>query len=195
MLGDATTQHWTSRRCASLERVARSDDGQQHALRAAEQSRRLFERGQIGGRMGLELAALLIAGLFVASGLGHIHEHAGFVATLRAYRLMPAAVAPWAAAAVIVVEIGAASLIVVAGTVAQAGLVMLAGIAAVGAILITFDLVVGNRSHACGCLGGGHGSLSWWLPLRSAVIAACAAAVAMLGPSSATLAPVVAAFL
>jgi len=145
--------------------------------------------------MGVELAALLIAGLFVASGLGHIRDYAGFAATLSAYRLVPTAAARWTAAAVIAVELGAAGLIVAMGPVAQAGLATLAGIAAVGAILITFDLVTGNRAHACGCLSGAHGSLSWWLPLRSAVVAACAVLVAVLGPSSGALAPVAAVFL
>lgn len=145
--------------------------------------------------MGVELAALLIAGLFVASGLGHIRDYAGFASTLSAYRLVPIAAGRWTAAAVIAVEVGAAGLVVATGPVAQAGLVMLGGLAAAGAILITFDFLTGNRSHGCGCLGDAHGSLSGWKAFRSAVVAACAVSLAVLGPSSGALRPVAGALL
>lgn len=84
-------------------------------------------------------------------------------------------------------QIGAAPLVLVSGPVARAGLVTLAGVAAVGGTLIAFDLATGNRSHGCGCLGGGHGALSWWLPLRSAAVAGCAVALAAVVPSASAL--------
>lgn len=145
--------------------------------------------------MGVEVAALLIAGLFVASGFGHIRERAGFVATLRAYRLLPTALAPWIAVLVIVVELGASLLVVATPSAARIGLLTFTGIAVAGAILIAFDLTRGNRWHGCGCLGAGTGSLSWWLVLRGAVIAVGTASVAALLPDSSTTPKTYAVFL
>jgi uncharacterized membrane protein len=136
--------------------------------------------------MGVELAALLVAALFLSSGLEHIRSRARFAATLSAYRLMPTRLAWVTATGVIAIEFGGGCLVLAGGPSARVGLLLLAGVAAAGGALITFDLTRGDRSHGCGCFGSDQETLSWWLPIRSGLIALGAAGLAAALPSGST---------
>jgi hypothetical protein len=140
--------------------------------------------------MSLELAALLIAALFLSSGMEHAKGRARFATALSAYRLIPGTFAWLAATSVIGIELVGAGLVVAGGQPARIGLLFLAGIALGGSALMAFDLAAGHRSHGCGCFSVDADTLSWPLQARSGVIGFAAVGVSAALPSE-TVTPLV----
>ena len=114
---------------------------------------------------------LALAALFGAAAAHKIRDPAGFAATLRAYRLVPEAVSPTAAALVTAAEILATIALVSPGVDPFGALLALALLSAYsGAIAV--NLARGRREIDCGCLGPGRGrGLSPWLLARNALVA------------------------
>jgi hypothetical protein len=132
--------------------------------------------------MDAELAQLTVAGLFLATGLGHATRPGSLVSALSAYRLISRRIAPIAAAAVVALELAVPIVLVLLGPEARALLLLLAAVAAFGAALMAIDLATGNRSHGCGCFGDLGGTMTWSMPFRSGIVAVSATWVAIVAP-------------
>jgi hypothetical protein len=112
--------------------------------------------------------------LFGVAAYHKLREPAVFVATLRDYRIVPAAWVAVLAALVVVAEVAlTASLLVPAVVpVAAAGCV---GLLAVYSGAIALNLLRGRRHIDCGCLGPAHRQpLAPWLLARNAVVGVAA---------------------
>ena len=136
-----------------------------------------------------DLLLLALAALFLATAASKVFGHKQFLSTVRAYRGVPGDVAPIVATVVIVGEFAGALLAIGPEPWGRTGLLLLAAIAGCGAVLATVDILVGNTQHPCGCFGSDStGRLQWWHPLRSALVAFAAAALAVLvAPTASTL--------
>lgn len=127
-------------------------------------------------------SALLLglAALFLATGASKALRWRPFLAAVASYRLVPRSFASGAVALAICGEIAGAVLSVGPEPFGRVGLVVMAAIAAGGALLAGFDLLAGNTNHPCGCFAGEASSrLEWWHPLRSAAVATLAGVLAV----------------
>ncbi len=118
---------------------------------------------------------IAIAAMFAAAAVHKLRDLASFTATVRNYRIGPAALSPLAAIALPKLELLIAVLLLVRPSTAFAPIGALALLALYsGAIAI--NLARGRRDIDCGCLGPGHRQpLSEWLLVRNATLAAAAA--------------------
>jgi uncharacterized membrane protein YphA (DoxX/SURF4 family) len=127
-------------------------------------------------RVLLLASRLVLAAIFLYAAASKIPDMAAFATDVANYRLLPAALVPWAAAAVVGIEV-------------VTGLALLLGVYVRGAALVAASLLVvfiAGLAQAllrgidlrCGCFGGEEAA-SWWTVLRD---------VAMLAPACAVLA-------
>jgi putative oxidoreductase len=122
---------------------------------------------------------LVLGAIFLYAAATKVPDMAAFAKDVANYRLVPPALVPWAAAAVVGVEI-VAGLALVLGVGARAAALV------AGALLLVF---VGGLSQAllrgidlrCGCFGGEE-SATWGTVLRDLVMLVPAVAVVWLGP-------------
>ena len=128
------------------------------------------------------ILALALALLLGAAAAHKLTDPARFRSVLAGYRLLPEALVPLAAAAVIGVEVLAAGLLVVPSQRAR-GAALAAGLLVVYALALGLNLLRGRTRIDCGCLGFGRTErISWAMVVRNFAFAALAL-VALL-PSS-----------
>ncbi|GAA4500899.1 MauE/DoxX family redox-associated membrane protein [Gluconacetobacter tumulicola] len=139
----------------------------------------------------LPLAGTLLAGgigtLLFAAGLAKLRDHDGFLTTLAAYRLVPAALLESTAWAL-------------AGAETAVGVTLLAGLApltaslgaallfAMFALAMAINLLRGRTDLSCGCLPGmASARLSWAAVARSALLAPASLLPALTGQPASLL--------
>jgi putative oxidoreductase len=130
-------------------------------------------------RILLLMCRLVLGAIFLYAAASKLPDMAAFAKDVANYRLVPAALVPWAAAIVVGVEI-ATGLALVVGVGARAA-------ALVAAAMLT--LFIAGLSQAllrgidlrCGCFGGEE-SATWGTVARDVAMLAPAVAVAWLGP-------------
>lgn len=127
------------------------------------------------------LAAAALAVLFLAAATGKVRDLAGFRAVLADYRLLPPALVPVGAPAIVVAEAALALALCVPSSwpVSAACALGLLGAYTAG---MAVNLARGRTDMDCGCLGrrqaGGHGGLagalsgrlSGWLLVRNGLV-------------------------
>ncbi|MCG8503691.1 MAG: hypothetical protein MI755_03710 [Sphingomonadales bacterium] len=124
--------------------------------------------------MGLSLG---LAALFAAGAIHKLRTPRAFFAIVRNYRLAPAA--PAAGSAVIAAETTIAVGLVIPAWRQDAALGAAALLGIYG-IAIAINIMRGRTAIDCGCGFGGQGDrLTWWLPLRNAVLALSALALTL----------------
>jgi uncharacterized membrane protein YphA (DoxX/SURF4 family) len=125
------------------------------------------------------LARFVLGALFLWASTTKVPDMAAFAESVANYRIVPPALVPAAAAAVIGVEIvaGAALLLNVW---ARASAWVLAALLAVYTVGLSSALVRGI-DLACGCFGG-NDLATWWTVLRDVVLLAMAVGVALTAP-------------
>jgi uncharacterized membrane protein YphA (DoxX/SURF4 family) len=136
-------------------------------------------------------ARILLGGLFLWASITKVPDMAAFAESVANYRIVPPALVPAAAAAVIGVEI-AAGVALVANVWARAGAWVLAGLLAVYTVGLTSAFARGI-DLACGCFGG-NAPATGWTVLRDVVLLALAVWVALTArdrPSSPSRQPAV----
>jgi hypothetical protein len=127
----------------------------------------------------LDIVGRAAIGLLLAAAAAHkLRDLDRFRATLAAYALLPAAVAPAFAAAIPCIEA-----LIAVGCVASAtrvpALLGAAALLLVYAGALATNLARGRDQLDCGCLGAaGRTRISWWLVARNFVVAAGALAAA-----------------
>lgn len=125
------------------------------------------------------LARFGLALLFASAAAHKLRAPSGFTATLRAYRVMPDALAPHAAAAAIGIELALAACLLLPLT-APFGAQAAAALLGVYSGAIALNLRRGRRDIDCGCLGSaGRQPLSEWLLARNACLLAVAGLAAL----------------
>ncbi|MFT3904771.1 MAG: MauE/DoxX family redox-associated membrane protein [Steroidobacteraceae bacterium] len=102
------------------------------------------------------IASGVLCLVFVRALLHKLEGYAEFKATLGDYRLLPAALLPGAAAAVVGAESLAALLLIIPAT-REAGAMLGALLLGVYGLGIAVNLARGRNSIDCGCGGGGQG--------------------------------------
>ncbi|MFL5264489.1 MAG: MauE/DoxX family redox-associated membrane protein [Anaeromyxobacteraceae bacterium] len=130
-------------------------------------------------RLAALACRLVLGAIFLYAAATKVPDMAAFAKDLANYRLVPAALVPWAASAVVGVEI-VAGLALVLGVGARAAALV------AGALLLLF---VGGLAQAllrgidlrCGCFGSEE-SATWGTVLRDVVMLVPAVAVVWLGP-------------
>jgi hypothetical protein len=127
------------------------------------------------------LIGLFATGLIAVVFARAIFEKAGnygvYVGALRDYRLAPPALAPLAAAMLLVAEILTLGALLF-GPTRAAGAAMAAGLLALYALAISLALAAGRTQIECGCGGDGQ-QVSWALVGRNgALVALCALVLA-----------------
>jgi putative oxidoreductase len=120
-------------------------------------------------------ARLFLGGLFLWASITKVPDMAAFAESVANYRIVPPALVPAAAAAVIGIEI-AAGLALVANVWARAAAWVLAGLLAVYTVGLTSAFARGI-DLACGCFGG-NAPATGWTVLRDVVLLALAVGVA-----------------
>ncbi|MFN8544114.1 MAG: MauE/DoxX family redox-associated membrane protein [Candidatus Binatia bacterium] len=115
-----------------------------------------------------------LALLFASAARHKLGDAAGFRAALRAYRLLPAPVAPAAAWLLLGAEATAAVALLIPGA---PGPLLAGGLLAVYTGAIAINLARGRRDIDCGCAGpAARQPLTPWLLARTAVLLAAATA-------------------
>ena len=116
--------------------------------------------------------------LFAAAALHKLRAPREFAATLADYRLLPGALVPAAAAALVGAEV-ALALALGTGRFEPEALFAAAALLALYSLAIAANLARGRREIDCGCLGpAGRQPLSAWLLARNLLlVAACLALV------------------
>lgn len=126
----------------------------------------------------VQFAALgLIAIVFARALIEKIANYAIYAATLRDYRLLPEALAPLAAAALLAAEAGALALLIWPAT-RPLGALAAIGLLAIYAGAMALALRAGRSEIECGCGGDGQ-IVSWPLVARNVALMALAALVAL----------------
>jgi len=122
----------------------------------------------------------LLGLLLVVAAAHKLADPRRFAAVVAAYRVVPAAVARVAAAAIPLVELACAALLVPGG---PAGPVLTAALLGAYAAAIGVNLRRGRRDLDCGCTGPGRRQpIGTWMVARNAVLVL--AALALLVPPS-----------
>jgi len=142
------------------------------------------ERAYPGNPLGGVLLAtgrLALGAIFLYAAVTKLPDMAAFASDVANYRVLPPALVPFAAAAVVGVE-AVAGLALVAGVGARAAALV------VSAMLLVFisglaQALVRGIDLRCGCFGGTE-SATWGTVARDAAMLLPAAAVSWLGPGS-----------
>lgn len=125
----------------------------------------------------VQLAAVGAIGIVFARAI--VEKASNFVvyaATLRDYRLIPEALAPFAAVSLFVAELATLFMLVLPETRA-AGAICAMGLLALYALAMSLALAAGREEIECGC--GGEGQIvSWALVARNAALIALCASIA-----------------
>lgn len=124
-------------------------------------------------------SSIFVGGLFTAAGLHKLRDPVRFRATLKAYRVLPAATLGVVAPSIGLVEIVAGVSAAIVGTpLRSAGLVACLLLLCAYAGLILFSIARGNRFIDCGCLGFGarRPGLTAAMALRNLAVAVMATA-------------------
>jgi len=115
-----------------------------------------------------------LALLFATAACTSCARPRAFAATLAEYRLLPAPLAPVAAALVVAAELSIVAGLIVAHRI---GLVAAAALLLVYAAAVAVNLLRGRRHIDCGCAGpAARRPISGWLVARNVVLAAAALA-------------------
>jgi uncharacterized membrane protein YphA (DoxX/SURF4 family) len=129
--------------------------------------------------LALAACRVIVGGLFLYAASTKVPDMAKFAEEVANYRLLPGALVPVTAAAVVGIEI-VAGLALVAGVHARAAAVAISGLLVVFTAGIAQALLRGI-DLTCGCFGGEEAA-SWWTVVRDLAMLAPAAAVAWWGP-------------
>jgi putative oxidoreductase len=120
--------------------------------------------GAIGCRVAL-------GALFLWAAATKLPDMSAFAQDLANYRILPGVVVPWAASAVVGVEI-VAGLALVTGFAARAAAVVVAGLLVAFVAFLAQALLRGIDLR-CGCFGGDE-TASWWTVARDLAMLAAA---------------------
>jgi putative oxidoreductase len=124
---------------------------------------------------------LVLGGLFIWAAVTKLPDMAGFAQDVANYRVVPATVVPFVAAAVVGIEL-LAGVALVSGWMARPAAIVIAALLGVFTVFIAQALLRGIDLR-CGCFGGDE-LASWWTVARDLAMLAAAIAVAR-GPSTA----------
>jgi putative oxidoreductase len=128
----------------------------------------------------LTACRIVLGALFVWAAITKLPDMAAFAQDVANYRLVPAALVPFLAAAVVGIEL-------LAGISLVAGVMERAAAAVIAALLVAFTVFLSQAllrgiDLRCGCFGGDEPA-SWWTVARDLVMLAAAFVVAR-GPSA-----------
>jgi hypothetical protein len=129
----------------------------------------------------LAVCRIVLGGLFIWAAVTKLPDMAAFAQDVANYRVIPAALVPILAAAVVGIEL-LAGIALVTGVMERPAAAVLAVLLAAFTGLLTQALLRGIDLR-CGCFGGDERA-SWWTVVRDLVMLAAAVAVAR-GPSPA----------
>ena len=127
-------------------------------------------------RRRLLLASRVVLGaLFAWAAVTKLPDMAAFAQDVANYRLVPPALVPFVASAVVGIEL-LAGLALLAGAMTRAAATVIAGLLAVFVVFLAQALLSGIDLR-CGCFGGDEPA-SWWTVARDLAMLAAAVAVA-----------------
>jgi putative oxidoreductase len=124
---------------------------------------------------------LALGALFLWAALTKLPDMNAFAQDLANYRVLPAALVPWVAAAVVGVEM-VAGLALLIGLAVKPAAVTVTGLLAVFVVFLVQALLRGIDLR-CGCFGGDEPA-SWWTVARDLVMLAAALVVSTFSGSS-----------
>lgn len=127
----------------------------------------------------LAVCRIVLGALFIWAAVTKLPDMAAFAQDVANYRVIPAALVPTVAAAVVGIEL-LAGIGLVAGVMERPAAAVLAVLLAAFTALLVQALLRGIDLR-CGCFGGDERA-SWWTVVRDLVMLAAAVAVAR-GPS------------
>jgi putative oxidoreductase len=127
----------------------------------------------------LTACRIVLGALFIWAAVTKLPDMAAFAQDVANYRVVPAALVPFVAAAVVGVEL-------LAGISLVAGVMERAAAAVIAWLLVTFTVflcqaLLRGIDLRCGCFGGDEPA-SWWTVARDLVMLAAAVAIAR-GPA------------
>jgi len=125
-------------------------------------------------------ARVLLGALFLWASASKVPDMAGFAESVANYRIVPPALVPFTASALVGLEM-AAGIALMVNVWARAAALLL------GALLAAFTVGLASAlargiDLACGCFGGTDAA-TWWTVLRDLVLLGCALGVAASSPS------------
>ncbi|HET7784760.1 MAG TPA: MauE/DoxX family redox-associated membrane protein [Myxococcales bacterium] len=126
-------------------------------------------------RWGVIGCRVVLGALFLWAAATKVPDMNAFAQELANYRLLPAVLVPWAASAVVGVEI-VAGLALVTGFAVRAAAVVIAGLLLAFIAFLSQALLRGIDLR-CGCFGGDE-LASWWTVARDLAMLAAALLVA-----------------
>ena len=131
-------------------------------------------------------ARILLGGIFLWASVTKVPDMAAFAESVANYRIVPPALVPAVAAAVVGVEIAAAVALLL-NVWARAAALVLSALLAVFTVGLASALARGI-DLSCGCFGG-NAPATWWTVLRDVVLLLFALAVAASSPPAPARAP------
>ena len=126
-------------------------------------------------RWGVIGCRVVLGALFLWAAATKLPDMSAFAQDLANYRILPGVLVPWAATAVVGVEL-VAGLALVTGVGARAGAVVVAGLLLAFIVFLAQALLRGIDLR-CGCFGGDEAA-SWWTVARDVAMLAAALLVA-----------------
>jgi putative oxidoreductase len=124
---------------------------------------------------------VVLGALFIWAAVTKLPDMAAFAQDVANYRVVPAVLVPFTAAAVVGIEL-LAGIALVSGWMARPAAIVIAALLALFTVFIAQALLRGIDLR-CGCFGGDEPA-SWWTVARDLAMLAAAIAVAR-GPSTA----------
>jgi putative oxidoreductase len=124
---------------------------------------------------------VVLGALFIWAAVTKLPDMAAFAQDVANYRVVPAVLVPFTAAAVVGIEL-LAGIALVSGRMARPAAIVIAALLALFTVFIAQALLRGIDLR-CGCFGGDEPA-SWWTVARDLAMLAAAIAVAR-GPSTA----------
>lgn len=118
---------------------------------------------------------VVLGALFIWAAVTKLPDMAAFAQDVANYRVVPAALVPFVASAVVGIEL-LAGLALVAGVMTRAAATVIAGLLAVFTVFLAQALLRGIDLR-CGCFGGDEPA-SWWTVARDLAMLAAALALA-----------------
>jgi uncharacterized membrane protein YphA (DoxX/SURF4 family) len=115
-----------------------------------------------------------LGALFLWAAVTKLPDMKGFAQDVANYRIVPALLVPYVAAAVVGVEL-LAGLALISGVMARPAAVVVAGLL-VAFIAVVAQALLRGIDLRCGCFGGDEPA-SWWTVARDALMLAAAVAV------------------
>lgn len=126
-------------------------------------------------RWGVIGCRVVLGALFLWAAATKLPDMSAFAQDLANYRILPGVLVPWAATAVVGVEL-VAGLALVTGFGSRAGAVVVAGLLLAFIVFLAQALLRGIDLR-CGCFGGDEAA-SWWTVARDVAMLAAALLVA-----------------